>query len=110
MSDVSAWPRCCAQQLPYVVTKTSLITLGTGLNEYATPLGIGVTVVCPYITDTDFGKNTTMWSGDGPSRGLGFEPGDAHSASYVAERLVDGVSREEFMISLLPAEGEGQHK
>ncbi len=71
--------------------------------------GIRVLVVLPYLTDTNFGKNALG------NRGLpapefaamrrNLPP--AHSAEFVAERIVEGVRNEETEISLAPQRAGG---
>ena len=71
--------------------------------------GIKVLVVLPYLTDTNFGKNAlanTQRSGGLPAPDFAAMRRNlppAHSAEFVANRIVEGVRNEDTEISLAPA-------
>ncbi|HEY1760065.1 MAG TPA: SDR family oxidoreductase [Bryobacteraceae bacterium] len=66
--------------------------------------GIKVLVVLPYLTDTNFGKNALGGKGQPVSDFAAMRRNlpPAHSAEFVAERIVEGVRNEETEISLSP--------
>src|ERR1700683_1694570 len=66
--------------------------------------GIKVLVVLPYLADTNFGKNA-MASGGGPAPDFAAMRRNlppAHSAGFVAMRVLEAVGSEETEISLAP--------
>lgn len=71
--------------------------------------GIKVLVVLPYLTDTNFAKNALGGSGlpvpEFAAIRRNIPP--AHSAEFVANRIVEGVRNEETEISLAPQRTEG---
>jgi NAD(P)-dependent dehydrogenase (short-subunit alcohol dehydrogenase family) len=65
--------------------------------------GIKVLVVLPYITATNFGKNALgRRELQAPNFAAGQNLPPAHSAEFVANRIVEGVRNEETEISLAP--------
>jgi NAD(P)-dependent dehydrogenase (short-subunit alcohol dehydrogenase family) len=64
--------------------------------------GIKVLVVLPYLTTTNFGKNALGQRGAPPPAFDFRNIPPAHSAEFVADRIVEGVRNEETEISLAP--------
>ncbi|HUI88164.1 MAG TPA: SDR family NAD(P)-dependent oxidoreductase [Anaerolineales bacterium] len=82
---------------PYSSLKRSLAAISLTAREELKDDGIVVSVIYPYITATDFEANTihevkeeAAW---GEDDGGSFQPPD--SAEHVAQRILDGIQREE---------------
>jgi len=81
----------------YSSLKRALVGISLTAREELKDDHISVSVVFPYITDTDFEKNTIKdveekkWSGDGP-------PQPPDSADYIAEKIVKGIQTGEATI------------
>jgi short-subunit dehydrogenase len=77
----------------YAATKAALAHLSlTARNELA-KYNISVGVVYPYITETNFEKNTIKGSSEhfGPNDSNGYQPPKADSAEFVAEKILEAV-------------------
>jgi NAD(P)-dependent dehydrogenase (short-subunit alcohol dehydrogenase family)/quinol monooxygenase YgiN len=87
---------------PYIASKAAIIGLSRALAVYLQNRNIGVSVFCPDLTNTGFG---------GAARIVGLPPevvsaslpvARIQSAEFAANVLVEGLRREEFLISAVP--------
>jgi short-subunit dehydrogenase len=73
----------------YSASKRALAGISLTAREELKTDNITVSVVYPYITLTEFEKNTIKASGDNREQGSGSFPGD--TADYVAQKILDGI-------------------
>ena len=73
----------------YSASKRALAGISLTAREELKTDNITVSVVYPYITLTEFEKNTIKASGDNREQGSGPSPGD--TADYVAQKILDGI-------------------
>jgi short-subunit dehydrogenase len=81
----------------YAAIKAALAHLSLTAREELKPYNINVSVVYPYITATNFEKNTIREdSGDNwVSNDSDYKPPKADSAAYIAEKIVDCIKSPE---------------
>lgn len=73
----------------YSASKRALAGISLTAREELKTDNISVSVVYPYITLTEFEKNTIKASGDNREQGSSPFPGD--TADYVAQKILDGI-------------------
>lgn len=81
----------------YSSVKRALADLSLTAREELKKDHIRVGVVYPYMTQTDFEKNTIkdFVEEEPPGGGRGFKPPPPDTAHYIAQKIVDGVKSEE---------------
>lgn len=80
----------------YSGMKRALANISLTAREELKKDNIGVSVVYPYITLTDFEKNTIKYSGGvGPNEEGGGPPFPPDTAEYVAEKILEGIESEQ---------------
>jgi NAD(P)-dependent dehydrogenase (short-subunit alcohol dehydrogenase family) len=88
--------------VPYDTTKHGVVGLSAGLALYLKPKGIGVSVLCPGYVSTNLPENYRFRGleevGVGPDR----MPDAVSSAEDVADRVVEAVEAERFLILSQP--------
>jgi short-subunit dehydrogenase len=84
--------------IPYDTSKHGVMGFSQGLALYLRPKGIGVSVLCPGYVTTNLGENTRIAgredSIDGPTQ----VPDRVVTPEEVAERVIDAVHQERFLI------------
>jgi NAD(P)-dependent dehydrogenase (short-subunit alcohol dehydrogenase family) len=88
--------------IPYDTTKHGVVGLSAGLALYCKPRGIGVSVLCPGYVETNLSENYRFRGLDDPSTGAGRMPDATVQAEDVAERVVEAVEAERFLILSQP--------
>jgi NAD(P)-dependent dehydrogenase (short-subunit alcohol dehydrogenase family) len=84
---------------PYTFTKAGLIGFSRTLALYLRPKGIGVTALCPRLTDTAFPRNTTVWLRGRSTTTAGAEVRDADTPEQVADLLLAGMREGRFLVA-----------
>lgn len=108
--------------IPYTVTKFGVVGLSQALAAYLRPKGIGVSVLCPgfvatriteheRLTPFDDGRDETRRSffqalADGDWSRMAAAPGGVVTAESVADRVVDAVKANTFLILTHPGHKE----
>lgn len=88
---------------PYAASKAALIAAGKSLALYGRPRGVGVTVLCPRLTDTAFPHTVELWSRQGPaSVGQRELPPGTDQPEDVAALLLDALDHQRFLASSTP--------
>ncbi len=78
----------------YSSVKRALVGISLTAREELKSVNINVSVVYPYITETNFEKNTIKGAGRSGFSGdaNGYKPPKADSAEYIAEKILDAVT------------------
>lgn len=84
---------------PYVTSKTALLGLGASLDSSLRPRGVGVTVLAPGMTATDFAESATRWLPQGKVQ-VRADLRGADTPSAVADRLIEGLMAGERLITM----------
>jgi short-subunit dehydrogenase len=88
--------------IPYDTTKHGVVGLSAGLALYLKPKGIGVSVLCPGYVETNLSENYRFRGLAEGARGSGRMPDARVRSEDVAERVVDAVEAERFLIVSQP--------
>lgn len=88
--------------IPYDATKHGVVGLSAGLALYCKPRGIGVSVLCPGYVETNLSENYRFRGLEDPSTGSGRMPDATVQAEDVADRVVEAVEAERFLILSQP--------
>ncbi len=88
--------------IPYDTTKHGVVGLSAGLALYCRPRGIGVSVLCPGYVDTNLSENYRFAGLDDPSGTVARMPDATVRPEDVAERVVEAVEAERFLILSQP--------
>lgn len=78
---------------PYSSLKRAIVGISLTAREELKDFGISVSVVYPYITLTDFEKNTMKTKSQERDWSPDIRPGD--SAGYIAEKIIEAIEKEE---------------
>ncbi len=87
---------------PYVTSKSALVGMSQALAIYLRPLGIGVTLVCPGLTDTAFPRHSVVWGRRGRHTVGDRDFSGADNPARVAEVIVDALQHERSFASPIP--------
>jgi NAD(P)-dependent dehydrogenase (short-subunit alcohol dehydrogenase family) len=83
----------------YITAKHAVFGLTESLAIYLKPLGIGVSVVCPSLVDTNMGETARMGGVDDITRWIAPIPlSDPATPEAVAELVADGIRDERYLI------------
>ena len=88
--------------IPYDTTKHGVVGFSAGLALYCRPRGIGVSVLCPGYVETNLSENYRFRGLEDPNAGPGRMPDVTVQAEAVAERVVEAVEAERFLILSQP--------
>jgi NAD(P)-dependent dehydrogenase (short-subunit alcohol dehydrogenase family) len=89
----------------YITAKHAVFGLTESLAIYLKPLGVGVSVVCPSLVDTNMGETARMGGVDDISKWIAPIPlSEAVSPDFVAKLVADGIRDEQYLILTDPAE------
>jgi NAD(P)-dependent dehydrogenase (short-subunit alcohol dehydrogenase family) len=91
--------------IPYDTTKHGVVGLSAGLALYLRPKGIGVSVLCPGYVATNLSERTRVRGLAGGQSGVRRIPDALVEAADVAERVVEAVEAERFLILSQPEHG-----
>lgn len=86
--------------VPYITGKFAVAGFTEALALYARPLGVGVSLVCPGLVDTNLGETARFVGVDDPSawvKEIQLPP--AVAPEEVATRVVDAVSEDRFLVT-----------
>lgn len=85
--------------VPYITGKFAVAGLTEALALYARPLGVGVSLVCPGLVDTNLGETARFVGVDDPSVWLkGIQLPPAVAPEEVATRVADAVAQDRFLV------------
>jgi NAD(P)-dependent dehydrogenase (short-subunit alcohol dehydrogenase family) len=84
--------------IPYDTTKHGVVGLSAGLALYLRPRGIGVSVLCPGYVATNLSENYRFRGMEDPGVGPALMPDSVTTPDEVAEKVVEGVETERFLI------------
>jgi short-subunit dehydrogenase len=97
----------------YCAAKFAVVGLSEALRRELEPHGIGVSVLCPMIVDTNIGANSVKWrprelGGDpsAPAPPAGAMQGGTIAADDVARRVVRGIERKSLYVLTHPEQRE----
>lgn len=93
---------------PYIASKHAAYGYAENLALYLRPQGVGVTVVCPGLVETNLGENA-WFAGVDPSAGYVWFPDHMLaplSSDAVAELVVDAVEHDRFLVYTHPADAD----
>ena len=88
--------------IPYDTTKHGVVGLSAGLALYCKPRGIGVSVLCPGYVETNLSENYRFRGLEEAASGPGRMPDATVQPEDVAEKVVDAVEAERFLILSQP--------
>jgi NAD(P)-dependent dehydrogenase (short-subunit alcohol dehydrogenase family) len=88
--------------IPYDTTKHGVVGLSAGLALYLKPKGIGVSVLCPGYVATNLSENYRFSGLEEPGVGPARMPDAVTTPEEVAERVVEAVEAERFLIFSQP--------
>jgi NAD(P)-dependent dehydrogenase (short-subunit alcohol dehydrogenase family) len=88
--------------IPYDTTKHGVVGLSSGLALYLKPKGIGVSVLCPGYVATNLSDNYRFRGLEEAAVGPSRMPDAVSSADDVAQRVVEAVEAERFLILSQP--------
>jgi NAD(P)-dependent dehydrogenase (short-subunit alcohol dehydrogenase family) len=88
--------------IPYDTTKHGVVGLSAGLALYCRPRGIGVSVLCPGYVETNLSENYRFSGLEDPDGGPARMPDATVQPQDVAERVVEAVEAERFLILSQP--------
>ncbi|HKA49835.1 MAG TPA: SDR family NAD(P)-dependent oxidoreductase [Candidatus Dormibacteraeota bacterium] len=88
--------------IPYDTTKHGVVGFSAGLALYCRPRGIGVSVLCPGYVETNLSENYRFRGLDDSSTVPGRMPDVTVQPEAVAERVVEAVEAERFLILSQP--------
>ncbi|MEX2247303.1 MAG: SDR family oxidoreductase [Dehalococcoidia bacterium] len=91
---------------PYVTSKFALTGMARALALYLHPMGIGVTLLAPRLTDTAFPRNSVAWGAHGPRVRADREITGADTPGDVAEVLLAALREGRFLAAADPDLGE----
>jgi NAD(P)-dependent dehydrogenase (short-subunit alcohol dehydrogenase family) len=89
--------------IPYDTSKHAVVGLSAGLALYLRPRGIGVSVLCPGYVATNLAENVRRIGGGALDAGM---PDATVTPDQVAERVVEAVEAERFLILSQPEHAE----
>src|SRR2546423_9567396 len=90
---------------PYVTSKAAVLGWTQALAEYLRPQGIGVSVLAPDHTETNFGSAVTFYGSTDGMLGPDGAPVDdtpTQTPAQVADVLVEGLRTDAFLLSSTP--------
>ncbi len=93
----------------YATSKHALLGLTRTLAAYLQPHEVNVHLLAPRMTDTAFPRSAIGWGRKGSRVAGDHDIGEADTPDQVAEALVAGMAKGEFLISLLPDTKEILH-
>jgi NAD(P)-dependent dehydrogenase (short-subunit alcohol dehydrogenase family) len=86
--------------IPYITGKFAVAGFTEALALYANPLGVGVTLVCPGLVDTNLGETARFPGVDDPGRWLqAIELPGPVAPEEVATRVCDAVASGRFLVT-----------
>ncbi|MBM3660739.1 MAG: SDR family oxidoreductase [Actinobacteria bacterium] len=86
--------------VPYITGKFAVAGFTEALALYARPLGVGVTLVCPGLVDTNLGETARFVGVDDPSTWIKeIQLPAAVAPEEVATRVVDAVAEDRFLVT-----------
>ena len=88
--------------IPYDTTKHGVVGFSAGLALYCKPRGVGVSVLCPGYVETNLSENYRFRGLDEAGAGPGRMPDATVQPETVAERVVEAVEAERFLIFSQP--------
>jgi NAD(P)-dependent dehydrogenase (short-subunit alcohol dehydrogenase family) len=88
--------------IPYDTTKHGVVGLSAGLALYCKPRGIGVSVLCPGYVETNLSEHYRFRGMEDPASGTARMPDAVVRPPEVAERVVEAVEAERFLIVSQP--------
>jgi NAD(P)-dependent dehydrogenase (short-subunit alcohol dehydrogenase family) len=88
--------------IPYDTTKHGVVGFSAGLALYCKPRGVGVSVLCPGYVETNLSENYRFHGLDEAGAGPGRMPDATVQPGTVAERVVEAVEAERFLIFSQP--------
>ena len=88
--------------IPYDTTKHGVVGFSAGLALYCKPRGIGVSVLCPGYVETNLSENYRFRGLDEAGAGPGRMPDATVQPETVADRVVEAVEAERFLIFSQP--------
>jgi len=88
--------------ITYDTTKHGVVGFSAGLALYCRPRGIGVSVLCPGYVETNLSENYRFRGLDDPSTGPSRMPDAIVQPEAVAEKVVEAVEAERFLIFSQP--------
>lgn len=88
--------------IPYDTTKHGVVGLSAGLALYCKPRGVGVSVLCPGYVETNLSESYRFRGLEDPGAASGRMPDATVQAEDVAERVVEAVEAERFLILSQP--------
>jgi NAD(P)-dependent dehydrogenase (short-subunit alcohol dehydrogenase family) len=88
--------------IPYDTTKHGVVGFSAGLALYCKPRGIGVSVLCPGYVETNLSENYRFRGLDEAVSTLGRMPDATVQPETVADRVVEAVEAERFLILSQP--------
>jgi NAD(P)-dependent dehydrogenase (short-subunit alcohol dehydrogenase family) len=88
--------------IPYDTTKHGVVGFSAGLALYCRPRGIGVSVLCPGYVETNLSENYRFRGLEDPNAAPGRMPDVTVQPEAVAERVVEAVEAERFLILSQP--------
>lgn len=85
--------------IPYITGKFAVAGFTEALALYARPLGVGVTLVCPGLVDTNLGETARFVGLEDPASWMkGIELPPAIAPTEVATRVCDAVVEDRFLV------------
>jgi len=90
---------------PYMASKAAVVGWTQSLAEYLRPQGIGVSLLAPDHTETNFGSAVTFYGSTDGMLGPNGAPVDdtpTQTPEHVAEVLVEGLRTDAFLLSSTP--------
>ncbi|GGN28678.1 hypothetical protein GCM10011609_85030 [Lentzea pudingi] len=91
--------------LPYIASKAAQIGLAQGLSRYLDGSGVGVTLLLPDLTETGFRTSARLVGADAEEMkrlaGPRMRTQPPMSAEDVADALIEGVRKDQFLVSLM---------
>ncbi len=84
---------------PYIASKAAIIAYSRALATYVSGRNLGVSVLCPDITDTQFATSPVLYGID-PAIAEAARPTSMQSPEEVAQAAIGGIEKEQFLISL----------
>jgi NAD(P)-dependent dehydrogenase (short-subunit alcohol dehydrogenase family) len=97
-STAGLWGYGC-DRLPYVASKGALVTMSEALAVYATPLGVGVTCVCPGPVRTNIVEQITVYGEIGP---MSSPPLSILQPDVVANQVLEAIVVNRFLVPTHP--------
>jgi NAD(P)-dependent dehydrogenase (short-subunit alcohol dehydrogenase family) len=88
--------------IPYDMTKHGVVGLSAGLALYCRPRGIGVSVLCPGYVETNLSESYRFRGLERPGNAPGRMPDATTRPEHVAQRVVEAVEAERFLILSQP--------